>query len=254
MADGFGQQPQFDTAEFNSSGNACAFCKTALSAGYYRVQDKLSCANCVQKIQNSIPQDSHAAFTRALIFGFGGALLGLALYAGVEILTNFTIGYLALAVGYIVAKAMMLGSNNIGGRRYQVTALLLTYFAISMAAIPVGISVLLKERKSVQTTQHSAPAQKAPQTAAPSQNSEETARANDSAPDASQDAAPVPVRKFNLWRALGALIGYGLASPFLEIAENPGGGFIGLIILFVGLNIAWRMTAGTPKLKIEGPY
>ena len=47
MADGFGTQPQFDTAEFKNEGNACAFCKTALSAGYYRVQGKLTCANCM---------------------------------------------------------------------------------------------------------------------------------------------------------------------------------------------------------------
>jgi hypothetical protein len=45
-----------------------------------------------------------------------------------------------------------------------------------------------------------------------------------------------------------------LASPFLELTSSPGGGAIGLIILFVGLNIAWRLTAGTMKLKIEGPY
>jgi hypothetical protein len=259
MADGFGTQPQFDTAEFKNEGNACAFCKTALSAGYYRVQGKLTCANCMQKIQNSIPKDSHAAFVRALICGGVGALIGLALYAGVEIVTNFTIGYLALAVGYIVAKAMMMGSKNIGGRRYQIAAVLLTYFAISMAAVPVGISMLIKERKAEKTEQVSSAPAKTPQTAQPSTNnaqpSEPSASGTEAATQQSEEApAPATEPKFNLWRFLGTLLYYGLASPFLELSSSPGGGAIGLIILFVGLNIAWRMTAGTTKLQVEGPY
>jgi hypothetical protein len=52
---------------------------------------------------------------------------------------------------------------------------------------------------------------------------------------------------------IGVLVGIGLASPFLELAD-PVHGIIGLIILFVGMNIAWRMTAGTAKPAIEGPY
>jgi hypothetical protein len=45
----------------------------------------------------------------------------------------------------------------------------------------------------------------------------------------------------------------GLASPFLELAEG-GSGFIGLIILFVGMRFAWKMTAGRSNVKLEGPF
>jgi hypothetical protein len=260
MTDGFGTQPQFDTAEFKNEGNACAFCKTALSAGYYRVQGKLTCANCMQKIQNSIPKDSHAAFVRALIFGGVGAIIGLALYATVEIVTNFTIGFLALAVGYIVAKAMMMGSRNIGGRRYQIAAVLLTYFAISMAAVPVGISMYLKDRNAAKAPQTSSASAKTPQSAQPStdnaQPSEPAVSGSEtSAPAQSSDAAaPVVAHKLNLWKFAGSLLFYGLASPFLELSSSPGGAAIGLIILFVGLRIAWQSTAGAGQLKVEGPY
>jgi hypothetical protein len=205
MADGFGQQPQFDTAEFKSAGNACAFCKTALSAGYYRVQGKLTCANCFQKIQRSMPLDSHAAFSRAVIFGIGGAFLGMAIYAGVVYATHWTIGYLALAVGYIVAKAMMMGSGNIGGRRYQIVAALLTYAAISVSEAVIYVL---------------------------------------------QRGLP----KENVGAFVVNLVIYGLLSPFLDFAGSPINGILGLVILFVGLSIAWRMTAGNAKLKIEGPY
>ena len=52
--------------------------------------------------------------------------------------------------------------------------------------------------------------------------------------------------------AIGSLLLAGLASPFLELADEPGG-IIGLVILVVGLNIAWKLTAA-PKLEILGPF
>ena len=42
-----------------------------------------------------------------------------------------------------LVKAMMKGSGGIGGRRYQVAALLLTYGSVSMAAVPIAISQLV---------------------------------------------------------------------------------------------------------------
>ena len=45
----------------------------------------------------------------------------------------------------------------------------------------------------------------------------------------------------------------GLASPFLELQSNPFYGAMGLLILFVGLKIAWKITAGKP-LQIYGPF
>jgi hypothetical protein len=44
----------------------------------------------------------------------------------------------------------------------------------------------------------------------------------------------------------------GLASPFLEITEGVSG-LIGLVIIFVGIRIAWKMT-GAPPLEILGPF
>lgn len=44
----------------------------------------------------------------------------------------------------------------------------------------------------------------------------------------------------------------GLASPFLELA-NPMHGMIGLVILFVGIRIAWQIARGT-LVQILGPF
>ena len=36
-------------------------------------------------------------------------------------------------------KAMHLGSRGVGGRRYQLVAVLLTYLAVSLSAVPIAI-------------------------------------------------------------------------------------------------------------------
>ena len=57
----------------------------------------------------------------------------------------------------------------------------------------------------------------------------------------------------SLIERLPQLLLLGLASPFLEL-QDPVHGIIGLIILMVGIRIAWQMTAGSLKADIQGPY
>ena len=63
-------------------------------------------------------------------------------YAGFTIATHFYFGYVAVAVGWLVGKAMIKGSNGVGGLRYQIAAVALTYGAISLAAIHIMIAEL----------------------------------------------------------------------------------------------------------------
>ncbi|HEY2528865.1 MAG TPA: hypothetical protein VGJ20_13115 [Xanthobacteraceae bacterium] len=137
--------------------------------------------------------------------------MGLALYVGFALATGWIVGFVSLAVGYIVGKAIMFGSGGVGGRRYQVAAVLLTYIAVSMAAVPIAISQV--KQKSAQ----------------------QRAQASDPTTAAKANMSPL--------KGLGVLTIIGLASPFLDLA-NPAHGVIGLIILFVGIRIAWRLTAG----------
>jgi hypothetical protein len=55
-----------------------------------------------------------------------------------------------------------------------------------------------------------------------------------------------------LGAALIGLAVLGLASPFLEL-QDPFHGVIGLVILLVGIRIAWQLTA-IPKIEILGPF
>jgi hypothetical protein len=250
MADS--NSPQFNTAEYSSKPgtNTCRSCNQTISGAYYRVNGAIACPNCVQQLQNQIPKDSHGAFTRGLIFGIGGAILGLIIYSAFGIVSGWVIGYLSLAVGYIVAKAILMGSGGMGGRRYQIAGVLLTYFAVSMAAIPMGISQIMKTKDAKQHTSTQSNSQ-GPNT--PTASDKENLSEETSAPPGTPDNPPAhtkPAPSFGA--ALGALLLVGLASPFLDLA-SPLHGAIGLVILFVGLQIAWKMTAGK-KVDILGPF
>lgn len=141
MSAGESQTPQFATAEYSSgaSNMTCAACRQPIGGSYFKIKGASVCAPCTEKIRAQVPRDSHAAFARALLFGIAGALVGLALYVVFAIATGLIIGYVSLAVGYIVGKAMRMGSGGVGGRRYQVVAVLLTYFAVSMSAVPIAL-------------------------------------------------------------------------------------------------------------------
>ena len=76
-----------------------------------------------------------AAFPRAILFGLAAAIVGSLLYAAFTIATHIEIGYVALGVGYLIGKAMMVGSQQQGGRLYQVASAVLTYLAVSMTAV-----------------------------------------------------------------------------------------------------------------------
>jgi len=218
MSDGV---PQFAKAEYSGGAGdpTCKSCGQPISGAYFQVNGAVTCSNCVRQIKNQMSTDSHAALARGVLFGIGGAILGLVLYVAVALTTGLIIGFVSLAVGYIVGKAVVMGSGGLGGRRYQIAAVLLTYMAVSLAAVPIAISQHMKQRSAQQHAQSGSATANAP--------------------------------KMNPAKAVATLALLGLASPLLALAD-PAHGIIGLIILFVGIRIAWRIAAGRP-VKILGP-
>jgi len=194
--------PQFGTAEYvgTPGGDHCQFCHQPIGGTYYRVNDAMSCPACTDKLRGELGQDSTATFGRSLLFGLGAAILGLVLYATFMIVTGISLGYATLAVGWMVGKAMVKGSNGVSGRRYQIVAAILTYLASTLARIPVWV--------------HYRP---------------------------------------ELSGFIVKLIPRALIFPFIRFGDNPFGGVMGAIILFVGISIAVKLTA--PKaIEIHGPF
>src|SRR4051794_16620786 len=107
---GAASSPQFSTAEFSGkpSTDVCHFCKQSVSTRYYRVNGVMACGSCAERAQRESPTDTHAAFMRGLLFGGAAALLGMIVYATVGIVTGYEIGYVSLAVGFIVGKGVRL--------------------------------------------------------------------------------------------------------------------------------------------------
>jgi hypothetical protein len=200
--------PQFSTAEYaqQPTTERCRLCSTPLATEYYRVRGQAACASCADAARNHQSSPSgNAAFTRALLFGIAAAVVGLIGYSAFTIATSLYVGYVALGVGYIVAKAMKAGSGGLGGRPYQITAVILTYLAIALAEIPIALW---------------------------------------------QFRARIP--SGHLLTVAIRLLPVGVTSPIRDM-RSPVHGLINLVILFVGLQIAWRGTAAA-SATVEGPF
>jgi hypothetical protein len=250
-----GATPQFNTAEYSSAGGVCKSCKRPITGDYYRINGMLACESCANQVRQQAPQDTHRAFVRGITFGIGGAILGFILFAGFVIITGISLGYISLAVGFLIGKAMKMGSHGIGGRRYQIAAAALTYIAVSMAAVPIAIHYY-RDGKTAQARHKAPPPTAAAPSAPATPNAERPADTTIVVPSDPVDNPPLQepaVRsQMSASQLIGRLVLLGLASPFWELA-SPLNGILGLAILALGINIAWKLTAG-PGLEILGPF
>jgi len=246
MSDSFNNPaPQFGTAEYAGKveSNRCRLCQQPMGGTYYRVRTAMVCPSCADKMRSQLPTDKHAAYVRALVYGTGAAAVGLTGYALIAILLQgWVISYMSIGVGWIVGTAMMKGSNGVGGRRYQIAAALLTYAAVSMAEIPIWIHFAPERHQQKQTQDQ--------------KFEEEERKFGNEAGQQQPEAQPAsgaekPQISFGTWLGRVALI--GLASPFIQLSGNPLWGAIGLLILFWGIRIAWKTTAGR-EFEIDGPF
>jgi len=96
---------------------------------------------------NAPARPDPALFWRAILFGIGGAIAGAACYGLFIGLTHINIGYLAILVAWLIAKAMTTGSGGQGGRWYQISAVVLTYLAV--AAANAGVFLWVTTRGGV---------------------------------------------------------------------------------------------------------
>jgi hypothetical protein len=251
MSDSFSNPtPQFGTAEYATklAGNLCQFCQQPLSGTYYRVNAALACPGCAERMRGTIDTGKHAAYVRAVTYGIGAAVVGLIGYALIAILLQgWVISYMSIGVGWIVGTAMMKGSNGVGGKRYQIVAALLTYAAVSMAAVPIWIHFADEKKQQRQTKQQKL----ADEQRQLEQESGQRPSEAEPAPGAGKSRAEKPQVSLGTW--LGRVTLLGLASPFIELEGNPFWGAMGLLILFFGMRIAWRIAQGKP-FGIYGPF
>jgi hypothetical protein len=267
--------PQFGTAEYAGvpGTDHCQYCHQAISGTYYRANDSLACPACADKIRVALARDTHSAFVRGLLFGIGAAVVGMILYAVFAITTGLVIGYVSLAVGWMVGKAIIKGSGGVGGKRYQIAAAILTYCAVSVASIPIWIHNANEHHSTKRQHAHTAPRSNSSMSPdqvsgsstressnsdpSTSDSSNSTSSTNQTATpsEPSTQSAPSESARPDFFATMSKLLLLGLASPFVEVWEG-GPSFqwaIGIFILFIGIKIAWRLTA-SPPMNLFGPF
>jgi hypothetical protein len=140
------------STEASAATAHCVACKQLISGTYYQVRDQVICPSCAAKIEAGRQAAKPLPIFRALIYGAAAALAGCLLYA-VVLAMGVQIGIVAIAVGWMVGKAIRHASYGLGGRPQQILAVALTYFAISTSVLPAGIFLAMKHTKT-----HSTPA------------------------------------------------------------------------------------------------
>lgn len=134
-----GEVPKFDVVEaVTPVGTApCFECRGAIVDTYYERDRHVICAACQRRLAATVTHGTNdRRFPRALALGLGAAVLGTSIYFALLAATGHEIELVALLVGFIVGKAVLLGSGGRGGHRYQWLAIALSYAAIAGTYLP----------------------------------------------------------------------------------------------------------------------
>jgi hypothetical protein len=233
MADAEQENLTFDKATYEgptASAMPCSSCKAPLDEQYWKLGPYVLCERCRESVAAQFAKaKTGAAFGKAVLLG-GLTALGCGVaYAVFVGLVKIQLALLTIGIAYLIATVVRRASGGFSGRRFQVLAVVLTYFASTMGYVP-GILAAFREEPA----EHSAVAPSG-SNAAPEHPAvpEKHARAS---------AGEVVV-------AVVFLVGIMLVAPFLELTSAP----IGFLIIVFGLWEAWRRSRAVP-LSIEGPF
>ncbi|HJU43898.1 MAG TPA: hypothetical protein VJ691_13820 [Vicinamibacterales bacterium] len=223
-----------------AEGVTCAVCQRTIADKYFDVNGQPACDRCRLQVarQAETPQ-GFAVFGRATLYGLGAAILGAIVYYAVIAITNFEIGLVAIAIGFMVGYAVRTATDNRGGRRFQILAIVLTYWAVGLAYTPFLFQAGAESQEMViaptTDTATSEPASAEPASTEPA-----------AAEDKGLDSAGLVV-------AFGIVFGLTFALPVLTIFASLPGGLISAAIIAFGMQQAWQMTRA-PQVVITGPY
>jgi len=267
-----GNKPlQFDVAESGTTAESqhasrsvttCKACSRPIANTYYQVNNAIICDSC----RAALDRPRGTRFTRGLQatgLGLLAAIAGSLLYFAVAAITGREFGLVAIAVGYMVGKAVRRGSRGRGGWAYQTLAVGLTYLAIVSTYIP-----LIAKEFQKNAPQASARARPQVPTA---DTITISARALDSSASASapsadsgftvmQSGSPAASSRTPAARAkhlgpgtmllgVGALMLLAAMIPIFAGFSN----LIGLLIIGIAVFEAWKLNRRV-TFTITGPY
>jgi hypothetical protein len=249
---------QFDTAHPSGAAPpaACASCKEHIRGVYYEANGNVLCSRCRGKLEAQLSSSGGMRrFRRAFSFGLGAAVAGAVVYYGFGAITGINFGLIGVLVGFMVGKAVFVGTDRRGGRRYQVLAVVLTYFAIASTYVPQ----VFKEAKagmalSRDSSKAGARRDSSVATTAVADSNATPADSIASVADAPVPAATgkVPAKHTGLATYLILFAGVIILAAALPIVAGMGS-IISVVILVFGLIQAWRMNRAI-DITVNGPY
>ena len=237
MPDG-GPDLQFDRAEFAAPvALACGACRHPIGDTYFELNGHVLCPPCRDRAVATREQGTGLGrIAWATAAGLGAAAVGAVVWYAVREITRLEIGLIAIAVGIAVGTAVRRGAQGRGGVAYQILAVLLTYLSIASANAP-AVWNAFRHDIATQVARRAAAQLSGPDTPAVSPDADAIRARVD------EITAHLPLR---VWLWLGSVV---LRSPFLGGPQH----FIGWLIIFFGLQQAWRLTRATP-FEVTGPF
>jgi hypothetical protein len=270
-----GKKPlQFDVAESTSASSSqhsgtsatkCKACSRPIVSTYFQVNSAIICESC----RSSLDRPGGTRFTRGLhatALGLFAAIAGSLLYFAVAAITGREFGLVAIAVGFMVGKAVRKGSRGRGGWAYQSLAVGLTYLAIVSTYIPLIGKEFQKNAQPA--SMRARPTQATIDTITISASAPEAGRAVDSsattrtdsgfsvmqsgspsAASASTRPRPKHLGAGTMLLGVGALVLLAAMIPIFAGFSN----LIGLLIIGIAVFEAWKLNRRI-VLTITGPY
>lgn len=234
------------TTEAPAPGVSCAACSRPITVDYFDLNNQPICRVCrVGLLEQMEGPIGAAVLLRAAAFGLVAAIAGAALYYAVIAVTDYEIGLVAIAIGYMVGYSVRAGAKGRGARRFQVLAVVLTYVSVSVAylALALGSASAAADTGSASdvVTNQARSAGGGPE----QQPAEVSGPADEESAPATDEGSPL--------LGLAFLAVFSLALPVLSVTSSLPGGLISAAIIAFGMQQAWRMTTA-PQIELTGPF
>jgi hypothetical protein len=225
----------------------CILCRATFESEYFDVNGQHICRACSEKVaHHAATPRGIGVLARAAGAGVVAAILGAVLYFAVLAISGFEVGLVAIAIGYMVGYGVRIGTRGRGGRRFQVLALLLTYWAIGLAYSSLALKEMITPR-----TQDASAAISGPKSDDAVRPVAPDAPSSGAGSTLNEERGSMTGGRFLL--GLLQLLAFTFVLPVLVNVGSLPGGLISAAIIGFGMMQAWKMTAA-PVLTVSGPY
>lgn len=233
---------------------ACARCEKPIAAAYYHDGNTTLCAECgtVRQLA-AVPDRAAGTLVRAAAFGVGAAIVGALVYWGVMEYLELEIGIVAIAIGWLVGRAVARATRGRSARRHQVMAVGLTYFSVAMAYAPFAIKEWKNSDKSAAVASDSTATATVPTGSPPAPAAAAPATAATPVSPPAAGTTDDEVTAGGVAFALLMVSGLLLALPITAAVGSMPSGILSILIIGFGLRQAWTVSVASNS-TVTGPH